>query len=306
MRPHTHTHDVRHTRLPLSPRTSKPKSKLRVKRVCPACCAECVTAPARGRPGVRSGRRTRHTTRTATDPSQTATQTQTRRADTRTQTRRRAPRTKQGTTARCGSVPASFATASLATYMPWYCPPRLLDLQLPRRRQTSSDVDFRFMDPVCAREAHTVRSVCGAVPTRGATWRYQQPGVHACLHLRCQPGALLRPAQKPARATPRATHRTHAGHLAGTLVLPVTRAPGCQYPPPASAPAARADTTRQEQRAKSKSRGPKATSSSTRPGLSRSSQTRPGTAQNCRPGLQCNLSELAHVVVLRTCLNEHA
>ena len=143
MRPHTHTHDVRHTRLPLSPRTSKPKSKLRVKRVCPACCAECVTAPARGRPGVRSGRRTRHTTRTATDPSQTATQTQTRRADTRTQTRRRAPRTKQGTTARCGSVPASFATASLATYMPWYCPPRLLDLQLPRRRQTSSDVDFR-------------------------------------------------------------------------------------------------------------------------------------------------------------------
>ena len=159
---------------------------------------------------------------------------------------------------------------------------------------------------VLSREGHTVRSVCGAVPTRGATWRYQQPGVHACLHLRCQPGALLRPAQKPARATPRATHRAHAGHLAGTLVLPVTRAPGCQHPPPASAPAARADTTRQEQRAKSKSRGPKATSSSTRPGLSRSSQTRPGTAQNCRPGLQCNLSELAHVVVLRTCLNEHA
>ena len=90
MRPHTHTHDVRHTRLPLSPRTSKPKSKLRVKRVCPACCAECVTAPARGRPGVRSGRRTRHTTRTATDPSQTATQTQPRRrshADADTQSR---------------------------------------------------------------------------------------------------------------------------------------------------------------------------------------------------------------------------
>ena len=107
------------------------------------------------------------------------------------------------------------------------------------------------------------------------------------------PAPLLRPAQKPARATPRATHRAHAGHLAGTLVLPVTRAPGCQHPPPASAPAARADTTRQEQRAKSnapratrqeqraksKSRGPKATSSSTRPGLSRSSPSTAGHRQ---------------------------
>ena len=63
---------------------------------------------------------------------------------------------------------------------------------------------------------------------------------------------LLRPQQtRTTRHAPRATHRAHAGHLAGTLVLPVTRAPGCQHPPPASAPAARADTTRQEQRAKS-------------------------------------------------------
>ena len=142
-----------------------------------------------------------------------ATQTQTRRADTRTQTRRRAPRTKQGTTARCGSVPASFATASLATYMPWYCPPRLLDLQLPRRRQTSSDVDFRDgvhgsslcqfrrVQVVCAREAHTVRSVCGAVPTRGATWRYQQPGVHACVP------CTVTSRASPVRASPRHRHQ---------------------------------------------------------------------------------------------------
>jgi len=220
MRPHTHTHDVRHTRLPLSPRTSKPKSKLRearVSSVCPACCADLVraAAPARGRPGVRSGRRTRHTPRTATNPAQTATQTQTRRADTRTQTRRRAPRTKQGTTARCGSVPASCATASLATYMPWYCPPpsarsaaAAATDDLRRRFQgkfqgrsswRSSWIQFvsasqfsefiQFIWFVLSREGHTVRSVCGAVPTRGATWRYQQPDVHACLHLQCQPGA---------------------------------------------------------------------------------------------------------------------
>ena len=121
---------------------------------CRACCAERVTAPARARPGVRSGRRTRHTTRTATNPAQTATQSrhaeQTRRADTRTQTRRRAAHRRRRITFADARLerskerrPAAAACPRASPPRPWRrtcrgtARPRLLDLQLPRRRQTS-------------------------------------------------------------------------------------------------------------------------------------------------------------------------
>ena len=106
---------------------------------CPACqlahLARCIPVVRRAcaeraalnvsrllRAEARSSQRTQDTTHDthSDEPCPDSHAEQTRRADTRTQTRRRAPRTKQGTTARCGSVPASCATASLAPYMPWY------------------------------------------------------------------------------------------------------------------------------------------------------------------------------------------
>ena len=125
MRPHTHTRRAAHAPAShLEPnRTSKPKSKLREARVCDI--AQTAHAPRLLRAEARSSQRTQDTTHdTHSDepcPDSHA-DAKTRRACTE-QRHADAPRTKQGTTARCGSVPASCATASLATYMPWYCPP---------------------------------------------------------------------------------------------------------------------------------------------------------------------------------------
>ena len=148
MRPHTrtHAHTRRAAHAPASHLEPRSRSRSCAKRV-------YVTSPKRHtRHGscartARSSQRTQDTTHdTHSDepcPDSHA-DAKTRRADTRTQTRRRAPRTKQGTTARCGSVPASCATASLAPYMPWY----LTVLPAPVcsicscRGETSSD-DFR-------------------------------------------------------------------------------------------------------------------------------------------------------------------
>ena len=212
MRPHTHTHDVRHTRLPLTSNRTEPRSRSRscAKRV-------YVTSPKRHTRHGSCARTARSSQRTQDRmwfdlSSQTATQS--RHAE-QTRGRRHADARLERSKER---RPAAAACPRASPPRPWRrtcrgtARPRLLDLQLPRRRQTSCPalllVAFGEIEPgmlsswiqfvsasqggvhvVCAREAHTVRSVCGAVPTRGATWRYQQPGVHACLHLQCQPGA---------------------------------------------------------------------------------------------------------------------
>ena len=180
-----------------------------VSQLCAECaCAECVTAPARGRPGVRSGRRTRdescpdrHADARHTGAGESRSQ-QTPRRQTRGRAEQRhadADSTAETRELRhrvLGDVHAVVLPAPVCSI----CSCRGGDRPPP----TISGTEFvaEFMDPVCvssgefhevqvvcAREAHTVRSVCGAVPTRGATWRYRQPGVHACLHLQCQPGA---------------------------------------------------------------------------------------------------------------------
>ena len=139
----------------------------RVPSVCQACCAERVTAPARGRPGVRSGRRTRHTTRTATNPAQTDTQTQTRRAKTRRRAahrRRRIPvrsRPHADRHADAQSRDMHSRDTRAAPPRPWRrtcrgtARPRLLDLQLPRRRQTSCPALLALVALCCLRGNRT-------------------------------------------------------------------------------------------------------------------------------------------------------
>ena len=170
---------MRHTRLPLTSNRTEPRSRS------PSCAKRVyVTSPKRHTRHGSCARTARSSQRTQDRmwfdlSSQTATQTQTRRADTRTQTRRRAPRTKQGTTARCGSVPASCATASLATYMPWY----LTVLPAPVCSICSCD------SPRCA------SCVRGGLADPWRRVALQQPGAHTCLHLRCQPALFLGPPQ---------------------------------------------------------------------------------------------------------------
>ena len=192
MRPHTHTRRAAHAPAShLEPnRTSKPKSKLREARVCDI--AQTAHAPRLLRAEARSSQRTQD--RMWFDlSSQTATQT---RAS--NEARNDGPLWQRARELRHRVLGAVHAVVLDSTARP-----RLLDLQLPRRRQTSCPalllVAFGEIEPgmlsswiqfvsaskgvhvVCAREAHTVRSVCGAVPTRGATnsraaYTYLQPG----------------------------------------------------------------------------------------------------------------------------------